>query len=189
MLKRKDNKMDKKEEILQYINEIRLNESELYSYLYDLIYKEIISDVKWLEHVYAGFLEDQRNEIKRIAIYGILFGLKIQKDVYLDFALKNKKDIESDFDLRLTCVSGLSAAYFGTKNVKIVSLLFLVFNNIDEDEDIQCTCFTSLLMLIGLSSRDIFLKNKGLIFNLNDINLGNFKRELQLLTNIIYNPN
>ena len=51
MLKRKDNKMDKKEEILQYINEIRLNESELYSYLYDLIYKEIISDVKWLEHV------------------------------------------------------------------------------------------------------------------------------------------
>lgn len=137
-----------------------------------------MNDIPFLEKTYTSFLEDNRSEIRRISIYALLFGLKIKKDKYRDFALRNLEDLENDLDMRLTSTSSIAQAYMGTKEVKILSTLSNIFENTDEDEDLRVECFTAMLKILGLSSTKIIEKNERALISFDDLNIEAFYKEM-----------
>ncbi len=166
--------MESEKSIKQKIEGIKNDESRLYSYLYNLTYKEVTKNAKFLEDIYVTFLDDTRIEIKRVSIYCLLFGLKIRKDRYKNIALLHLQDIEADFDLRLACISGLSQAYLESKDCEIVTVFYSVYKNEAEDGDIRSECFTGLLRLLGVTTVELIQINGALIVGLDDIDLNKF---------------
>ena len=75
-------------EIIETLEKIENSSSTLYSFLYDLYYEEKCKDLKFIEDIYARYLDDKREAIKAICIYGLLFFLKLQNDKYKEIALK-----------------------------------------------------------------------------------------------------
>ncbi|MBL3657116.1 hypothetical protein [Fulvivirga sediminis] len=171
--------------IYDHIKSIESNEVKLYSFLYDLIYNEESNDVSFLEKLYSSFLLDDRSEIKRIAIYALLFGLKIQKDRYKNFALDNLQDTENDYDLRLTCISGIGQAYRNTREPLILSILSTLYNDSTEDLNIRAECFSSMMRVYGLDSKEMVKKNNCIIVSFEDIEQDNFNDELNNIAVII----
>ena len=164
--------MNFKETVLNEIAKIEDNDTKLYSYLYDLAYDGKANDLKFLEKTFSSFLNDKRNEIKRVSIYGLLFALKIRNERYKKFALKYALDTESSFNLRLMCMSALAEAYMGLEDIEILSLFFNVFKNEDEDEDIRAQSFIGMMKLLGISSAEITRQNQNtVIISFDDINL------------------
>jgi hypothetical protein len=174
------------DKIRQDIENLKENETKLFSYLYNLTYQEKINNIWLLESVYSDFLNDKRSEIKRVAIYCLLFGLKIKKPKYRQIALLNLKNKASDFDLRLTCASGLSQAYFGTDDIDILKLFFSTFNDQDEDEEIRTEAFTGMMKIHGIDSRDLLSINSDkIIISIDDIELSDFEQEIEEIKKII----
>jgi hypothetical protein len=172
--------------IKQEIESIKDNESKLYSYLYNLTYQERTKNTRLLESIYSEFLEDKRSEIKRVAIYCLLFGLKIKKPEYKKAALLSLENKANDFDLRLTCISGLSQTYFATDDKELLNLFFSIFNDQEEDEDIRTEAFTGMMKIHGIDSRDLLSKNSDkIIMSIDDIELGNFEQEIEDIKKII----
>lgn len=166
-------------QIRNEIERIKDNESKLYSYLYDLTYQEITTNVRFLETMYFQFLEDKRTEIKRVAIYCLLFGLQIRKNEYKKVALKDLMDMSEDFDLRLTCASGLGQAYQATDDKDLLSVLYSIFNDQEDDEGIRTECFVGMLKIHGMNSLEILEKNLNrIIMSMDDLYLDNFEQEI-----------
>ncbi|SEP48188.1 hypothetical protein [Niastella yeongjuensis] len=162
------------------IESIKENETKLYSYLYDLTYQEKTNNVRLLETIYSEFLNDKRSEIKRVALYCLLFGLKIKKPEYRQAALITLTDKASDFDLRLTCVSGLAQAYFATDDKGLLGTLFTIFNDQEEDEDIRTEAFTGMMGIHGINSVELLSKNSNkIVMSMDDIKLENFEQEIK----------
>ena len=176
--------MSLKENVKKDLKSLEGNETKLYSYLYDLIYNETIKDLSFLEKLYSSYLDDERTEIKRIAIYSLLFALKLRKEKYLDFAIENLIDANNDFQLRLTCVSGVTQAYLNTQNKRLTTELYNIYKSFDEDEDIKTESFVGILKVLGLTSKDIIEKNNKMIIGFQDINLENFSEEVMLIEEI-----
>lgn len=105
--------MNEEKLVREEISYIENNTTKLYKYLYDLYYTERIKDISVIEKVLASYLDDRRSAIRRVAIYGLLFGLKIRHEKYRSAALRFINDPDSDFDLRMFSLSGLSQAYMG----------------------------------------------------------------------------
>lgn len=173
-------------EIKKELERIKNDETKLYSYLYDLVYMEISKNTRFLESIYSSFLKDNRIEIRRIAIYCLLFGLKIRNPEYREFALLNLKDKEIDFDMRLFCASGLAAAYMGTDDKELLFTLNSIFNDPEEDEDLAAKCFEGMMQILGMSSVEIVRRNQNkIIFTLKDLHLHEFEEELSKVKEIL----
>lgn len=174
------------DKIRQDIDSIKENESKLYSYLYDLTYQEKTNNVRLLETIYSEFLNDKRSEIRRVAIYCLLFGLKIKKPEYRQAALLNLTNKASDFDLRLTCASGLSQAYFATDDKELLGILFSIFNNQEEDEDIRTEAFTGMMGVHGMDSRELLSRNSNkIVMSMDDIDIGSFEQEIEEIKTLL----
>jgi hypothetical protein len=174
------------EKIRQELEKIKDNESKLYSYLYDLTYQEVTSNVRFLETIYSKFLNDKRSEIRRVAIYCLLFGLQIKKPEYKNKALLNMKDKSNDLDLRRTCISGLAQAYFATDDQEILNTFYSTYNNHDEDEDLRAESFVGMLKVHGLNSAEILNKNNNkLIMYVDDIEFAHYEREIEDIKDIL----
>lgn len=173
-----------KEEIEKHIQAIKGQENKLYSFLYDLVYEELTNDTKFLEKVYASFLDDQRSEIKRISIYALLFGLKLNNDRYKNLALSEINNPLADFDLKLTCLSSISQAYFGTEDISILKASYGVFLKESEDDDLRFEAFNTVLKTLGLNSASILKKNGKLLISFDDLNLSSFSEELDRLKSL-----
>ena len=168
------------------IDKVRNNETKLYSYLYDLIYNEESKNANFLEKVFSTFINDERDEIKRIAIYGLLFGLKIKNDIYKNIAVKELGNTYADFDLRLTSLSSVSEAYKGSKDEKLLALFFKIFNSDEEDEDLRTQSFIGMMKLLGMSSLEITkVNNNKVIVGIEDINLSEFSDEILKVKSLI----
>ena len=120
-----------------------------------------------------------------MAIYALLFGLKIKKEIYLEMALLEIENSNSDFDLKLTCLSSVSQAYFASKNEHLLKVLYSVFTDENEDENIRTESFLSMLKVIGINSADIVKRNQGIIVLFDDINLGEFSDEINKIELLI----
>jgi len=174
------------DQIRNEIERIKDNESKLYSYLYDLTYQEITPNVRFLETIYSRFLEDKRTEIKRVAVYCLLFGLQIRKLEYKKIALADLDDKFGDSDLRLTCASGLAQAYQATYEEDILSVFYSIFNDKDADEGIRTECFVGMMKVHGLNSTEILDKNfNKIIMSIDDLHLENFEKEIYEIKDLI----
>ena len=174
------------DQIRNQIERIKDNESKLYSYLYDLTYQEISPNVRFLETIYSRFLEDKRTEIKRVAIYCLLFGLQIRKSEYKKVAFTELKNKFGDFDLRLSCASGLAQAYFATDDKDLFSVFYSIFNDQDEDEGIRSECFIGMMKVHGMNSTEILEKNLNkIIMSVDDLFLENFEQEIDEIKGLI----
>lgn len=138
------------DQIRNEIERIKDDETELYSYLYNLAYQEMTPSVRFLETIYSRFLEDKRTEIKRVAIYCLLFGLQLRKPEYKRIALVDLDNKLGDFDLRLSCAAGLGQAYHATDDVDILSVFYSIFNDQGVDEGIRTECFIGMMKVHGL---------------------------------------
>ncbi len=178
--------MKSKEIILKELNDIKNHDTKLYSYLYNLVYQDWCGDSKFLEKIYNSFLDDNRSEIRRISIYALLFGLKIQNDKYKEFAIKYSQGINASSALRQMCISGLAEAYGESKDVQILSCFYEIYRNSEEDEDIRGACFTGLMRIIGMTSMEILrMNNDNLIFSSDDINKGLFSDPIAEIEKLI----
>jgi hypothetical protein len=174
------------DQIRNEIERIKDNESKLYSYLYDLTYQEISTNVRFLETIYSRFLEDKRTEIKRVAIYCLLFGLQIRKSEYKKVALTELKNKLGDSDLRLTCASGLAQAYLATDDKDLLSVFYSIFNDPDEDEGIRSESFVGMMKVHGMNSTKILEKNLNkIIMSVDDLYLENFEQEIDEIKGLI----
>lgn len=179
--------MTTEQEALKQIEENKQNSSKLYSYLYDLFYEGKIKNIKFLEGIYASFLNDDRSSIRQISIYALLFGLQIRNNIYKQKAVEFIRDLRSDFDLRLFSLSGLSQAYMGTCDVELLNIFYSLFMNEQEDSDIRATCFTGMMRLVGMSTPEITRNNGSLIISHDDIRIDNFSRQLKEIREMIDN--
>ncbi|MHA4810289.1 hypothetical protein ACX0G9_19405 [Flavitalea flava] len=174
------------DKIRNEIENIKDDESKLYSYLYDLTYLELSKNARLLETVYVSFLKDSRSEIKRVAIYCLLFGLQIQKPGIKEIALKELRDKQNDIDLRLTCITGLAQAYIDTDDREILSVFYSQFVDEEEEDDARSECFVGMMKLHGLNSVQIVGKNKNqIIMSLEDLHFDEFEKELSEIRRIV----
>lgn len=171
--------------ITSEIESIKDNGTKLYAYLYDLFYSGKVRNINFLEGVFSSFLEDKRSSIRRIAIYGLLFGLQIQKDKYRKKALEFVQDSESNFDLRLFSLSGLSQAYQGTKDKELLEFFYSLYSIENEDPDIRATCFAGMLRIFELTTVEIATINGNVIITMDDIDLNKFSEQLIAIRKII----
>ena len=174
------------DKIRQDIESIKENETKLYSYLYDLTYQEKTNNVRLLETIYAEFLNDKRSEIRRVAFYCLLFGLKIKKPEYRQAALLNLMNKTSDYDLRLTCASGLAQAYFATDDKELLGAFFSIFNDQEEDEDIRTEAFTGMMKIHGIDSKELLNRNSNkIVMSIDDIDLENFEQDFEEIKSLL----
>jgi len=174
--------MQSNESIKKNIETIRDHQVKLYSYLYDLVDKPLSVDENFLENIYCGFLNDDRNEIKRISVYALLFFLKIKKDKYKVIALKWAQNMDNNEELRLSCMAGLSQAYTGSKDPQLLSFFFNVFTELNEDEDLRAESFVGMMKVLGLSTIEITRKNQNrLVIAFDDIDIESFGYEMNIV--------
>ncbi|QJB35657.1 hypothetical protein HF324_31895 [Chitinophaga oryzae] len=176
--------MNEEKLVQEEINQIKDKTTELYSYLKNLYYSNRIKNIAVIEKALASYLNDKRSDIKRIAIYGLLFGLKIRHEKYRSIALRFINDPNGDLDLRLFSLSGLSQAYMGTSDVELLKLFYSLYNH-DEDDSIRATCFAGMLRILGLSTVEITRINGSVIIIEDDIQTEVFARQLGEIRAII----
>lgn len=176
--------MNEEKKVLGEIDSIKDSNTKLYKYLYDLCYTDRIKNLSLVEKVLVSYLDDSRSSIRRVAIYGLLFGLKIQKEKYKVIAIAFINDPDSDFDLKLFSLSGLSQAYMGTSDVELLRLFYSLYKN-DEDPDIKATCFAGMLRILGLSTVEITQMNGAVILTEDDIRIEKFGRQLDEIEAIV----
>src|SRR6185312_10193536 len=144
--------MQNNELVKNNIQSIKDHQVKLYSYLYDLVDKPLSVDIKFLENIYSSFLDDNRDEIKKISIYALLFFLKIKKDKYKLLALQWAQNPNNNEGLRSYFMAGLSQAYMESKEPQLLSFFFDVFSDPNEYEDLRAAGFTGMMQVLGLSS-------------------------------------
>ncbi|MBC9914075.1 hypothetical protein [Chitinophaga varians] len=176
--------MNEEKLIWSEIDNINDSSTKLYKYLYDLYYTDRIKSVSSIEKVLASYLGDSRSSIRRVAIYGLLFGLKIQKEKYRTKAIQFINEPDSDLDLRMFSLSGLSQAYMGTSDVALLKLFYSLYGS-DEDTDMRATCFAGMLRILGLSTMEITQMNGDVIITQEDINLERFTQQLDEIKTIV----
>ncbi|SKA40185.1 hypothetical protein SAMN04488128_105135 [Chitinophaga eiseniae] len=176
--------MNEEKLVQEEIRHIENNATKLYSYLYDLYYMGRIKNVSIIEKFLASYLDDRRPAIRRVAIYGLLFGLKIRHEKYRSVALRYINDPDSDFDLRMFSLSGLSQAYMGTSDVELLKFFYSFYSR-DEDADIRVTCFAGMLRILGLSTVEITRINGSVIIMEDDIQTKFFANQLDEIRAII----
>lgn len=176
--------MNEEKLILKEIDGIRNSSSKLYSYLYDLFYRGKTKNLSFLEGVLDSFLDDSRSSIRRVSIYGLLFGLQSKKEKYKNKAIEFIKNSDSDFDLRSFSLSGLSQAYMGTSDIELLRLFYSSYTT-DEDTDIKAACFAGMLRILGLSTIEITQMNGNVILTEGDINLEKFSQQLDEIRSIV----
>jgi len=174
------------DQIKNDIENIRGDEAKLYSYLYDLTYLEKSKNIRFMEAIYIPFLKDARSEIRRVAIYCLLFGLKIRKMEIKEIALHELRNNHNDIDLRVSCISGLSQAYMATDDGEILSLFYSLFVDEGEDSDIRLESFVGMMILHGLKSAQIMSKNRSRPYmSFEDLHVDEFAKELSEIRRIV----
>lgn len=170
------------ETVYREIEEIKNDETKLYSYLYDLYYLNKIENLGELEKILSSFLQDSRSEIRKVAIYGLLFALRLNKEEYRQFAVTCVEDENEDEDLKMSCIMGLGTAYEDSSDKSLIKILYKVLQRSSEDTENRASALTSLLKIIGMTSIEIIQQNNNkIIIEYEDIILENFEEKLNII--------
>lgn len=156
-------------------------ETELYKELTEMAQGE---DARFYVAIFEKHLDHESPDIRAACIYGLLFSLKILDLKYRAKALAYLIDKNEDFNLRQWCISGLGQAYSGRKDIELISKFYEMLNDDTEDEDLKPALLRGLLILIGMSSRDIFLKT-GVFSKVDEAIINKFSTELNIIENLI----
>jgi len=169
--------------IEETIKGIYNDDLKLYDYLYDLAYSHL-DDFSYLP-IYEKFLEDKRADIKSIAIKAILFMLKSKDDRYKETAIKYLSDEHEDEDLRMTCASSLAQAYIGSNDARLLKIFYNISFNPVENDYLKATCFDAMMGVIGVTSKELFERNRGVIEKFSEINTQLYNREIDKIRFLI----
>lgn len=166
------------------LTDIEKDENQLYEYIIDLAkYSEENEQSKVLK--IEKYINHTSSEVKSAVFFALLFVLKIDSKEYKSLAIKHLLDKNEDEDLRVKCSSGLAQTYSNTKDKKLLSILFKILYDKSESMYVKSSAFNSLLLIYGLSSRDIFLRRKGYKQYADEEDLIEFHKEFKDIKQII----
>ncbi len=125
---------------------------------------------------YERMLSSEYDMVKAGALHALLFALKLDKRSYLEAAVKYSLDESVEYELRQEAISGIGQAYMGTRNREALECTSSLKS--DPDSDVAALAFKSMLMIVGLSSVDIF-KRVGYLDKVNDDVRSHFNSEIK----------
>jgi hypothetical protein len=146
-----------RKKITEVLNDVKSisDESDLYHYLVQLAKQD--PDNPYYTPVFEQFLADKRSEIKKAAIFSLLFCYRLREARFIDFAVKIVLDDREEDDLRGISMASLGQALFGSKDKNVLKILYSIFGGAKNDY-LRKQSFVSMLRIIGLSSRETLLK-------------------------------
>ncbi len=183
--------MTTEQSIEHEVNILKNDEEKLYSYLSKLAYSQRSKDLQFIESLYKRFIYDNRYSIKSIAIYQLLMSIHSRDLEIRNVALSEIENIETEVESKLQYVVGLCDAYKSTFDEQLISVMYQLYKNTEEVEELRAHSFTGLMKLMGLSTLDTIKKNDNtFIMNFEDIYANLFSRELNTAKEIAnrYHP-
>ena len=163
---------------------IEKEESQLYDYIIDVAKSEDYTEREKILKV-EKYIDHTSPDIKSAVFFALLFVLKIDDKKYRDLAIQYLIDKNEDEDLRVKCSSGLAQTYQNTKDKELLDIFYKIFNNENDELYVRSSVFNSLLLIVGLNSREIFMRRKGHKQNFDDDDLQEFSKELKKIQSII----
>ncbi|MEL7427904.1 MAG: hypothetical protein AAFN81_33260 [Bacteroidota bacterium] len=166
-----------------------MRESEKIQQEIDL-YREIISAAKIRPASEAvqfitPYLNHDSSEIVGGAIYSLLSILRVKDERFRLKAIAMLQNPELDEGLRIKCIQGLSGAYAGTADKKLLTLLYPIYENRTSSHNyLRLAALKGLLRLIGMDSKTM-LKKLGFIEDVDAIPKGNIRKEMDQIASII----
>lgn len=136
------------------------------------------------EAEYAKHLTSADWYMRKVAVYCLLFSLKLKKTEYRNYAITRVLDRREDFEVRLWSGSGLSSAYESTQDVELLEVLTLASHARDEDDVLKSSFLKDALQIFGVSSRDQAFRLKSLDARLIEIQ-STFNEELKEIERLI----
>ncbi|MEM9300444.1 MAG: hypothetical protein AAGA64_18965 [Bacteroidota bacterium] len=170
------------EKLKQEVKLFKDDETSLYSCLVSFA-KESNLDGSF-DNFYEQFLFDQRPDIRKAAVFSLLFCSRSQKNIHINKTVEFLIDKNEDSDLRIMSASSLGQALFGSNDKKTMKMLYKVF--IDEKYSfIGSACLAALLKIIGVSTRDMFFRGFDSSTEMNDDIEAAFSSELKLIKKVV----
>ena len=143
---------------LDKLNNYKDDSDELYSILIGFA-KNNLNLYKY-ENIYEGFLADNSWELRKAAIFGLLFKLGIKNVKYKNAAISFFIDTNEEFDLRVWALSSSSTAYEGTQDSQLLKEMYFLLNSKDENLLLIESAFFALLGVWGVSAVEVEKKIK-----------------------------
>ena len=153
------------------IEELLANEYELCKYIVFLINTDPL--LHSYELTFEKLLVDERDNVKEAAVNVLLYHLRSKNPKVRELAIKYYNDRNSDYDLRLSAMSGIALTYFGSKDVLLMKSYMDIYKDESEEKSIRRSALEDLLLVYGISSREVCLRS-GSIY----IDSSKFNKEL-----------
>jgi len=102
-------------------------------------------------------LETEDSQILEALFYCLLFKMKSHNRILLDKAIEIIKNRQIYIAARVSAVSGIGAAYTGTKNKNVLLVFKSIFQNSNDDYWIRISALLNGLIVFGFSARYVFL--------------------------------
>ncbi len=160
------------------------DESELYGYIIDLAKSNLETKNSKISKI-EKFLDHPSAEVRSAVMHSLLFVLKIDSDIYRKKALDYSMDHNEDEDLRVKCMSGLAQTYFDSKDKELLKIFDSILYNKAESMYIKSSAFENMLLVYGLSSREIFMRREGFKEFGDEDDLIEFNKEIKEIQRII----
>lgn len=154
--------------IFKKVKSLKANHEDLARYLYDIVvsytmYNPEMKDVLIsLIPEYEDFLFNSNYWLAQdVALYALLFKLKIKNDKYLNKAVEILTHTDIDIDVRKRAGSSLAVAYFGTKNRLLLNIFLDIKENETEPEMFRYMCLRDMLGVWGITALEV--SNKAIV--------------------------
>ena len=166
------------------LTDIEQDENQLYEYIIDLAkYGDENEQSKVLK--IEKYINHTSSEVKSAVFFALLFVLKIDNEEYKSLAIKYLSDKNEDEDLRVKCSSGLAQTYSDSKDKTLLSILSKILYDKSDSMYVISSVFNSLLLIYGLSSREIFLRREGYKQYADEEDLIEFHKEFKEIKEIV----
>lgn len=118
--------------------------------------------------------------LKKTAIFCLLFALQIDKPEYRKKAIEFINDVNEDEEVRRWSISGLGQTYQNTNDNELIKLFWTKVNDPSEDNSFKSGFVSSILTIIGISSREQLMRT-GKIINSAEFLIESFEEEFELI--------
>lgn len=177
------------ESIRKKITSLKDSPEELSDYLIDLAKlgdDYVNSNITVFED---SLFNNSSPDLRMAGLYGILFKLKRRDQRYIKQVISLLENQKEDEEVKKWCVTGLSSAFWASKDSCILKLLNTKMLDEWEDFSIRKNCFIAQLNIIGIDTGQIQLRCKVPLQSNNksffNINLPIFKDEISEIDYLI----
>jgi hypothetical protein len=130
-------------------------------------------------------LINDKSEVIQLYAFDILLNkMKVNIKDYEEQLISILSNRSEGLDLRNESISYLVSHYFNKNNKRLIKLFFKLFLNESEENTLRASFFIGALNILGLSSKEIMIRNLKMIINVSDINTDLFKEEIERIEKI-----